>query len=468
VENFICYNEGHPYILGLERRMVGNMTKAELNRNWETVLKLLAENVTSVSMQTWFAPLKPVRVNEKEGKLILSTYAGGDMLISYIETRYRSVLAEAIKQAFQMDLKPVIMLPEDIEEKSDFVTSFTDELYLNPKYNFNNFVVGSNNRLAHAVCLAVAEGYSKEYNPLFLYGEAGLGKTHLMHAIGQFILSANPKRKVLYVSSEMFTNELIKAISEKKNEAFRNKYRTVDILLFDDVQFVQGRESTEEEVFNTFDTLYHTGKQIVFSSDRPPKELGNIPDRLRSRFTWGMVADIQSPDYETRMAILTKKAEIDGIVVTENITEVLDVIAQNIQTNIRELEGAFTRVIAHASLTNEKITKEFAKSVLKEVFTIKNKEISPSLIKKTVAGFFGIKVSELESAKRSRNIVYPRQIAIYLIREKTNYSLPKIGEQFGNRDHTTIRHSYEKIIEELRTSEELRTTVSNIERLLTE
>jgi len=273
---------------------------------------------------------------------------------------------------------------------------------------------------------------------------------------------------VLYVSSEMFTNELIKAISEKKNEAFRNKYRTVDILLFDDVQFVQGRESTEEEVFNTFDTLYHTGKQIVFSSDRPPKELGNIPDRLRSRFTWGMVADIQSPDYETRMAILTKTAEIDGIVVTENITEVLDVIAQNIQTNIRELEGAFTRVIAHASLTNEKITKEFAKSVLKEVFTIKNKEISPSLIKKTLAGFFGIKGSELESAKRSRNIVYPRQIAIYLIREKTNYSLPKIGEQFGNRDHTTIRHSYEKIIEELRTSEELRTTVSNIERLLTE
>jgi chromosomal replication initiator protein len=442
------------------------MTKAEINKNWETVLDLLAENVTSVSMQTWFAPLKPIRVNEKEGKLLLSTYAGGDMLISYIETRYKNVLVEAIRQAFKTDLKPVIMLPEDIEEKGAYVNPFTDELYLNPKYNFNNFVVGSNNRLAHAVCLAVAEGYSKEYNPLFLYGEAGLGKTHLMHAIGQFVMSNNPKRKVLYVSSEMFTNELIKAISEKKNEAFRNKYRTVDLLLFDDVQFVQGRESTEEEVFNTFDTLYHTGKQIVFSSDRPPKELGDIPERLRSRFTWGMVADIQAPDYETRMAILSKKAEIEGIVVTENINGVLDVIAQNIQTNIRELEGAFTRVIAHASLTNEKITKEFAKKVLKEVFTIKNKELTPSLIKKTVAAFFGIKVGDMESPKRARNFTYPRQIAIYLIREKTNYSLPKIGEEFGQRDHTTIRHSYEKIVKEIESNAELRATVSNIERLL--
>ncbi|NCB42054.1 MAG: chromosomal replication initiator protein DnaA [Clostridia bacterium] len=444
------------------------MTKVEINKNWEKVLDLLAKDVTSVSMQTWFAPLKPIRVNEREGKLILSTYAGGDMLISYIETRYKSVLAEAIKAAFRIDLKPVIMLPEEIEEKSDYVNPFTDELYLNPKYNFNNFVVGSNNRLAHAVCLAVAEGYSKEYNPLFLYGEAGLGKTHLMHAIGQFILSNNPRRKVLYVSSEMFTNELIKAISEKKNEAFRNKYRTVDILLFDDVQFVQGRESTEEEVFNTFDTLYHTGKQIVFSSDRPPKELGNIPERLRSRFTWGMVADIQTPDYETRMAILTKKAEIEGIVITENIHGVLDVIAQNIQTNIRELEGAFTRVLAHAGLTNEKITKDFAKSVLNEVFTIKKKEITPSFIKKTVASFFGIKITDMESNKRARNFTYPRHIAIYLIREKTNYSLPKIGDEFGGRDHSTISYSYEKICEEIGKSAELRSTIQNIERLLSE
>lgn len=446
----------------------GIMTKAELNKNWQTVLNLLAEDVTSVSMQTWFAPLTPIRIDKKEGHLLLSTYAGGDMLISYIETRYKSVLQEAIRQAFQRELKPVIMLPEDIDKRTEYITPFTDELYLNPKYNFNNFVVGNNNRLAHAVCLAVAEGYSKEYNPLFLYGGAGLGKTHLMHAIGQFILSNNPKRKVLYVSSEMFTNELIKAISEKKNEAFRNKYRTVDILLFDDVQFVQGRESTEEEVFNTFDTLYHTGKQIVFSSDRPPKELGDIPERLRSRFTWGMVADIQSPDYETRMAILSKKAEIDGIVVTDSINEVLDVIAQNIQTNIRELEGAFTRVIAHASLTNEKITKDFAKDVLKEVFTIKHKELTPSLIKRTVAQFFGIKVSEMESPRRTRNITYPRHIAIYLIRENTQYSLPKIGEEFGNRDHTTIRHSYEKITSELEYSDELRSTITNLQRILEE
>ncbi len=444
------------------------MTKAEINKNWEKVLELLADNVTSVSMQTWFAPLKPIRVNEKEGKLILSTFAGGDMLISYIETRYKNVLAEAIKVAFGLDLKPVIMLPEEIEEKSNYTNPFTDELYLNPKYNFNNFVVGSNNRLAHAVCVAVAEGYSKEYNPLFLYGGAGLGKTHLMHAVGQFIMSSDPKRKVLYVSSEMFTNELIKAISEKKNEAFRNKYRTVDVLLFDDVQFVQGRESTEEEVFNTFDTLYHTGKQIIFSSDRPPKELGDIPERLRSRFTWGMVADIQAPNYETRMAILTKKAEIEGIVVSDSINEVLEVIAQNIQTNIRELEGAFTRVLAHASLTNEKITKEFAKTVLNEVFTIKKKELTPSLIKKTVASFFGVRVADMESAKRARNFTYPRQIAIYLIREKTNYSLPKIGEEFGSRDHTTIRHSYEKISGEIQKNAELRSTVLNIERLLAE
>lgn len=444
------------------------MTKAEINKNWKKVLELLAENVSSVSMQTWFAPLTPIRLNEKEGKLILSTYAGGDMLISYIETRYKSIFVDAIKTAFQMDLKPIIMLPEEIEEKSDYVSPFTDELYLNPKYNFNNFVVGSNNRLAHAVCLAVAEGYSKEYNPLFLYGDAGLGKTHLMHAIGQFIMANNPKRKVLYVSSEMFTNELIKAITEKKNEAFRNKYRTVDILLFDDVQFVQGRESTEEEVFNTFDTLYHTGKQIVFSSDRPPKELGNIPERLRSRFTWGMVADIQAPDYETRMAILIKKAEMEGISITENINDVLDVIAQNIQTNIRELEGAFTRVLAHAGLTNEKITKEFAKSVLNEVFTIKKKELTPSFIKKTVSDFFGVKISDMESGKRARNFTYPRHIAIYLIREKTNYSLPKIGDEFGSRDHSTISYAYEKICDEIEKNAELRSTIQNIERLLIE
>ena len=446
------------------------MTKLEMNKNWDKVMELLAMTITPVSMQTWFAPLKPVSVNLKDEKLLLSTYAGGDMLISYIETRYKSALAEAIKQVFKKDLKPIIMLPEDIESRqsSDYVNPFTDELYLNPKYNFNNFVVGSNNRLAHAVCLAVAEGFSKEYNPLFLYGGAGLGKTHLMHAVGHFILSQNPKRKVLYVSSEMFTNELIKAISERKNEAFRNKYRTVDLLLFDDVQFIQGRESTEEEVFNTFDTLYHSGKQIVFSSDRPPKELGDIPDRLRSRFTWGMVADIQAPDYETRMAILAKKAEIEGILVTDPILEVLDVIAKNIQTNIRELEGAFTRVLAHASLTNEMITKDFARTVLREVFTIKNKEMTPSLIKKTVSSFYGVKVSDLESSKRSRNIMIPRQISIYLIRENTNYSLPKIGEEFGNRDHTTIRHSYEKMCSDLQKNEDLRTAVEQIERLLRE
>jgi chromosomal replication initiator protein len=284
-----------------------------------------------------------------------------------------------------------------------------------------------------------------------------------MHAIGHYILQQNPKTKVLYVSSEMFTNELIKAIREDKNVEFRNKYRSIDVLLIDDIQFIEKKERTQEEIFHTFNTLYEANKQIIISSDRPPKEITTLEERLRSRFEWGLIADIQPPDYETRVAILRNKSELEGLETTESLIEVIGVIAEKIQSNIRELEGAFIRVIAYANLTGQKINKDLAKEVLKDVFASKDRQVTPELIKKHVCKHFSIKQSDLESAKRSRNLSFPRQIAMYICRDMTELSLPKIGEYFGNRDHTTVLHACEKISGEVKSNESLRDVVKEIE-----
>ncbi|MCF0150223.1 MAG: chromosomal replication initiator protein DnaA, partial [Firmicutes bacterium] len=338
---------------------------------------------------------------------------------------------------------------------------------LDPRYTFDTFVAGNNSRLAYAASIAVAEGYDKKYNPLFLYGSSGLGKTHLMHAIGQYVKKNSPKKKVLYVSSETFTNELILAIQNKTQQEFKEKYRSVDYLLFDDVQFIAGRRSTEEELFATFDALYASNKQIVFTSDRPPRELGDIPERLISRFSWGIIADIQVPDYETRMAILKNKAILEEQDVTDpNLLASLDMIAQSIQTNIRELESAFTRVLTFSTLTSQPITKDFVRTVLSEVYHTRSSEITPEAIKSCVADYFGVKVSDLEGSTHARSVAYPRQIAIYLIREKTNISLPKIGELFGGRDHSTILYSYTKVKKDIKKTPELQKTIDNIEKLL--
>jgi chromosomal replication initiator protein len=281
-------------------------------------------------------------------------------------------------------------------------------------------------------------------------------------------LQQNPKTKVLYVSSEMFTNELIKAIREDKNVEFRNKYRSIDVLLIDDIQFIEKKERTQEEIFHTFNTLYEANKQIIISSDRPPKEITTLEERLRSRFEWGLIADIQPPDYETRVAILRNKSELEGLETTESLLEVIGVIAEKIQSNIRELEGAFIRVIAYANLTGQKINRELAKEVLKDVFSSRDRPVTPELVKKHICKHFNIKQADLESSKRSRNLAFPRQIAMYICRDLTDLSLPKIGEFFGNRDHTTVLHACDKISTEIKANESLRAVVKDLEQSIKE
>ncbi len=319
---------------------------------------------------------------------------------------------------------------------------------LNPKYTFDSFVIGNSNRFAHAASLAVAESPAKAYNPLFIYGGVGLGKTHLMHAIGHYILNNNPKSQVVYVSSEKFTNELINSIKDDKNVEFRNKYRNIDILLVDDIQFIAGKERTQEEFFHTFNALYEANKQIIISSDRPPKEIPTLEDRLRSRFEWGLIADIQAPDFETRMAILKKKADVEKLNIPN---EVMVYIATKIKSNIRELEGALIRIVAFSSLTNKEISVDLASEALKDIISSKQtRQVTIDIIQEVVANYYNLKIEDLKSARRTRNIAFPRQIAMYLSRKLTDMSLPKIGEEFGGRDHTTVIHAYEKISNNLK------------------
>nr|WP_330382256.1 chromosomal replication initiator protein DnaA [Clostridioides difficile] len=316
------------------------------------------------------------------------------------------------------------------------------------------------NRFAHAACVAVAESPAKAYNPLFLYGGVGLGKTHLMHAIGHHIVSQKKDSKVVYVSSEKFTNELINSIKDDKNEEFRNKYRNVDVLLIDDIQFIAGKERTQEEFFHTFNTLHEANKQIIISSDRPPKDIPTLEDRLRSRFEMGLITDIQAPDFETRIAILRKKAQLERIDVPN---EVMSYIAKNIKSNIRELEGALTRVVAYSSLSNRVISFDLATEALKDIITTsKNEEINVLRIKEKVSSVFNLKMEDFNSKKRTRSIAYPRQIAMYLTRELTDLSLPKIGEEFGGRDHTTVIHAHDKVSKDIEESEEIKTKIDKI------
>jgi len=435
-----------------------------IEQKWEKTLNLLKSELTPVSFDTWIYPLKPVKIIENKKLLKLSS--NSDMAISILETRYMSLLEKSIEEAFKQKLKIEFVFQNensDRDENDDYdIPVLTDELYLNPKYIFETFVVGGNNRFAHAASLAVSESPSTVYNPLFLYGDSGLGKTHLMHAIGHYILRQDPSKKVLYVSSEMFTNELIKAITEHKNIEFRNKYRKIDVLLIDDIQFLEKKVSTQEEFFHTFNTLYDANKQIIISSDRPPKEIATLEKRLRSRFEMGLIADIQSPDYETRVAILRNKAELEGLDPNNQILDVINIIAENIHSNIRELEGAFIRVVAYANLTNSKITSELAKEVLKDVFKDYDEDIDPETIRKKVCEYYNVKISDIDSKTRKAEITLPRQIAMYLCRELTDSSLPKIAEYFGKKDHTTVMHACNKISGELKINKNLDKAVSDI------
>ena len=330
---------------------------------------------------------------------------------------------------------------------------------VNPRFTFENFVVGPSNRFAHAACQAVAESPAKAYNPLFIYGGVGLGKTHLMQAIANKFQGNISKLRACYISSERFTNELIEAIRHRSTNQFRQKYRTIDVLLIDDIHFIAGKESTQEEFFHTFNALHDSRKQIIISSDRPPKDIANLEERLRSRFAWGLITDIQPPDFETRVAILRKKIEREPVRVPD---EVILFIANEIKTNIRELEGALIRVVAYSLLEEKPVSLTMAKLILKDMVQETIKIVSVELIQKVVADFFSISLSDLKNKKRSKNIVFPRQIAMFLARRLTNLSLPEIGESFGGKDHTTVLHSFKKIESNLSHNNELKYTIEKL------
>ncbi len=441
------------------------MTKTELKEKWNIMLDLLYTSMERIKVDTWIRPLTPVKLSERQETIYLKTSGGNSSVYQNSISNYGAQLDEACRRALGKVYKLEVVDTEPLDEEEDMGPIPEEKSYgFNPRYTFETFVQGPNNQLALAACLAIADkGYVNAYNPLFLYSGPGLGKTHLMHAVGQYIIKKFPKKKVMYVSSEAFTNELVTSIQEKSTDKFRNKYRKLDVLLFDDVQFISGKTATQEELFNTFNDLYNERKQIIFTSDKPPLELVGIPERLTSRFGQGLPVDIQAPEYETRVAVLKNLAILSEVELTPQVNEMLDVIAQNVSTNVRDLEGAFTRVHATSQLLGKSMNKDLAKMVLTDIFNnTKTKEITPDTIKKAVSKYFGVKISDMESEKRAKNIAFPRQIAIYLIRANTNYSLPQMGKLFGGRDHTTIRHSYEKIAEEIKTDRELQNIVETI------
>lgn len=435
---------------------------AQLNEIWEKTLNIIKGEMTEVSFNTWIKSITPLSIIDNT----IALGVPNDFTKDILESRYKDLIINGVKiitsKGYSIEFN--IMTEEAVtyvenEPQHIITTSPTDEItaVLNPKYTFNSFVIGNSNRFAHAACLAVAESPAKAYNPLFIYGGVGLGKTHLMHAIGHYVLKNNNKAKVAYVSSEKFTNELINSIKDDKNVEFRDKYRNVDILLIDDIQFIAGKERTQEEFFHTFNALYEANKQIILSSDRPPKEIPTLEDRLRSRFEWGLIADIQAPDFETRIAILKKKADVEKLEVPN---EVMVYIATTIKSNIRELEGALIRIVAFSSLTNKKITVDLATEALKDIISNRaTKQVTIELIQEIVANYFNLKVEDFKSSRRTKNIAYPRQIAMYLSRKLTDMSLPKIGEEFGGRDHTTVIHAYEKISEMVSKDDNLKSTI---------
>ena len=437
------------------------MLAAELHEAWEQVLQRLQKKINTQSFDHWIKPLKPVTIYGNTVFIEVPNHFSRDWLLD----RYAAVFKQAFERTLGHDVAVQFLLTAEVPQVLQALTRLKTRpqerfTYLNPKYTFDTFVVGNSNRFAHAAALAVAEGPARAYNPLFVYGGVGLGKTHLMHAIGHHILGRAPYLNVAYVTSEHFTNELINAIRDDDMPGFRRRYRNIDILLIDDIQFLAGKERTQEEFFHTFNTLYEAAKQIVISSDRPPKDIPTLEDRLRSRFEWGLIADIQPPDFETRVAILRKKAQLDNVEVPN---ETLHYIADCIQSNIRELEGAFIRIVAFASLTQNPITPEMAAEVLKDIIPPRApRPITCQLIQEAVSDYFQLKPEDLKAKKRTRSVAFPRQLAMYLTRELTDLSLPKIGEEFGGRDHTTVIHAYEKISQELQQNPSLQELVNEL------
>ena len=435
---------------------------------WEEALPILQDFFTEVTFGTFISQLEPVYIKEN----IFYLFCEDNFHKVTVEQRHLKNITKALRAVMESDIEVKIILKEDMDSKGNIKKNtipinnkpfFKSNLV--PKYLFDNFVKGKSNELAMATALAIAQAPGKTtYNPLFLYGGVGLGKTHLMHSIGNYILEQDPEAKLLYCSAETFMNELINSIRTNKNQEFRNKYRDIDVLLIDDIQFLSDKEGTQEEFFHTFNTLYNANKQIVISSDQPPRELKTLEDRLRSRFGWGVIVDITLPDFETRTAILEKKAEQDNIDVPEFVTKF---IAKNVVSNIRDLEGALNKVIAYATLSKAEITQELTEIALKDIIgPIGKPEINIEYIQKVVGSYFNITPEDIKSKKRSQNIAFPRQIAMYLSRKLLDMSLPKIGDQFGGKDHSTVIHGCNKITELIESDITIKNTVIEIEKLI--
>ncbi len=444
----------------------------DINDIWLKTLDILKNELSTQSFNTWLKGTKLTSINNSTAIINVPN----EFVLDWIKSRYYNLIKNTLSLLLDIDenkLNLEFKLPSDnIVEKNNpkFPESSNDKEYekisntmfpqLNSKYTFETFVVGNSNRFAHAASLAAAEAPAKAYNPLFIYGGVGLGKTHLMNAVGNFVVKNIPSTSVLYVSSETFTNEMIKSIRDDKTVEFRNKYRNIDVLLIDDIQFLAEKERTQEEFFHTFNSLYEADKQIVISSDRPPKEIPTLEDRLRSRFEWGLITDIQPPDFETRIAILSKKAQAEKITVSD---DVLEYIAKKIKSNIRELEGALIRVVAYASITGEEINSELAAASLQDLFSLeKEHEITVELIQEKVAELYSLKIEDIKGKKRNRDIAFPRQIAMYLTRHYTDLSLPKIGAKFGNRDHTTVLHAIDKIEKNIKQDKKIKNKINNL------
>jgi len=443
---------------------------------WTQVLKHIEENTTAISYKTWFLTTKVKKIDDDVKVFYLAN--DDDFVVKILKNRYLNLIEESIRSATGETYRVVVKTSSDYNDIEPEPTpvarpvlmdkTLKKQKIFNPRYTFDNFVVGNSNRYAHAACLAVAETPSEAFNPLFIYGGSGLGKTHLMNAIGIHLLENNEDMNVLYVSAEMFTNEFIKALGENKTREFKNKYRKVDVLLIDDIQFLEGKDTMQEEFFHTFNSLYDLNKQIVISSDRAPNKLDKLEERLRTRFMWNMVADVQPADYETRVAILLKKAENANIEVDDDIYDVICFIADKVKDNIREMEGAFNRIVGFSSIMGEKIDKAFSKRILNDFIENKGTSPTPEKIKSVVCRAYNIKVSEIESSKRTNNIAYPRQVAMYLCREMTDYSLPKIGNLFGGKHYTTVLHACDKIGEELKKDKDLQEMIKRLKKDISE
>ncbi len=429
----------------------------ELKQIWQKVLEDLAEEVSAVSFDSWIKPIEAVEINDTRIVLKVPFAVNKNMIMTKYFSLIESCLESVTSHKFDIDVV--------VDEEKDFpreIDHITTENTLNPKYTFSSFVVGNNNNLAYVASLAVAERPAKTYNPLFLYGGSGLGKTHLMQAIGNYFIENYPKKRVLYTTSEKFTYELVTAIREKTNQAFRNKYRNVDLLLIDDVQFLANRELAQEEFFHTFNALYEMDKQIVLTSDRLPSEIPQLEERLVTRFNSGLLADVQPPDYETRMAILKNKIQSEYLSVDD---EIMEFIADSIKSNVRDLEGAVKRILVYAGIkrTNE-ISMELATEALRDILSSQpERAITTKVIIDEVEKYYGLSKGSLVSKKRSADIALPRQIAMYIAREiLDDPSFPKIGEAFGGRDHTTVLHNVRKIAKDIETDSEISKSVKEI------